>query len=140
VDEYASLLDLAAVIAAGDAEATRAFLDTVLGIVARPYSSVGPSLLRLSSRLAHALGDDIITAALLVQAAKRASEDDALVCEADAVVRAASDSCLLRELDEAIPPAERVAALLRIAERMERDGAWTQAIDALDRARSSNLL
>lgn len=140
VDEYASLLDLCPVVAAGDAEATRAFLDMVHGVVARPYSSVGPSLLRLSSRLAHAIGDEVITAALLVQAAKRSSEDDDLVCEADAAVAASGDSSLGRELDDAIAPAERLAALMRTAERKEREGAWTSAIDALERARKSPLL
>jgi tetratricopeptide (TPR) repeat protein len=140
VDEFQSLQDLAPSIAASDPEAARGFLDGLLSVVTRPYASVGASLLRLGSGIAQSLGDVEIAALLLVQAVRRAPEDDDLVCEADAAVRAWPDASLIQELDDAVAPDERLAALLRTAERKERAGAWGEAIDALERALGSERL
>ncbi len=141
VDEYDGLVELAPMVAAGDAEATRAFLESLMRTVARPYASMGVSLLKFGSRLAQTLGDPLVTAVLLVQAARRSPEDDLLVTDADAAVQTSADASLARELDEAVSPDDRLGALLRVAERKEREGNFGESIEALERAlRSTRIL
>lgn len=140
VDEYASVIEFAPGITHADSTAAQAFVDALLTFVNRPYASVGSALLALGSKLAVALGDAHTTALLLVQAARRAPDDDNLVCEADVAVRKTGDPALESDLDKAVAPDERMAAFVRLAEVKERDGAWSEALDALGRALDSNLL
>ncbi|MDI1478698.1 hypothetical protein [Polyangium sp. y55x31] len=134
IDEYDTLVELAPVVAAGDAAATRAFLEALLQAVAKPYASVGVALLRLGGKLAQALGDPLVTGTLLVQAARRAPEDELLVSDADAAVFASGDAALARDLDAAVAPDVRLAALLHVAERREREGNFAESIETLERA------
>ncbi|MRG97672.1 hypothetical protein [Polyangium spumosum] len=134
VDEYDGLVELAPVVAAGDAAATRAFLDALLATVARPYAGVGVALLRLGGKLASALGDPRITSMFLVQAARRTPEDELLVSEADAAVFASGDTSLADDLDAAVAPDVRLLALLHVAERREREGNFAESIETLERA------
>ncbi|MDC0741148.1 tetratricopeptide repeat protein [Polyangium mundeleinium] len=134
IDEYDTLVELAPVAAAGDAAATRAFLESLLLAVAKPYASVGVALLRLGGKLAHALGDPLITGTLFVQAARRDPEDELLVSDADAAVFASGDAALARDLDAAVAPDARLAALLHVAERKEREGNFAESIETLERA------
>ncbi|MDC3956192.1 hypothetical protein [Polyangium jinanense] len=134
IDEYDTLVELAPAAAAGDAAAARAFLESLLQAVAKPYASVGVALLRLGGKLAHALGDPLVTGTLLVQAARRAPEDELLVSDADAAVFASGDAALARDLDTAVPPDVRLAALLHVAERREREGNFAESIETLERA------
>jgi cellulose synthase operon protein C len=106
----------------------------------RPYSNVGAALLQLASRLAAALGDARASVVLLVQAVGRAPDDDALVDDADVAVAMLGDAELERRLAAALPMARRVEALLRVAERHEREGHFDPAITALDRAITSGEL
>ncbi|MDI1449508.1 hypothetical protein [Polyangium sp. 6x1] len=134
IDEYDTLVDVAPVVAAGDAEASRGFLESLLRAVAKPYASVGVALLRLGGKLAQALGDPLVTGTLLVQAARRAPEDEVLVSDADAAVFASGDATLARDLDAAVAPDVRLAALLHVAERKEREGNFAESIETLERA------
>lgn len=138
VDEYASLVEFAPAVAEADATATKEFVDALLAVVTKPYSAVGSALLTLGSKFSAGLGDKRTAARLLVQAARRASENDQLVCEADAAVRESGDAALAKELDKSVPPDERVAALVRVAEVKERAGAWDEAIELLKRVLETN--
>jgi tetratricopeptide (TPR) repeat protein len=140
IDEYVSIVESASSVTTAEPGAVKEFVEALIGIATQPYSSMGSALLRLGSRFADKLGDVRNTAVLLVQAVRRAPEDDQLVCEADAAVRAARDAELTKDLDKAIAPNERVAALTRIAEAKERTGAWAEAIDILDRALESHIM
>lgn len=140
IEEFASVVEFAPTIVAAEPAAATEFVQTILGVVAKPYASVGSSLLTLGSKVADALGDRRTRAMLLVQAVRRASEDDQLVCEADLAVRAAGDAALAKDLDKAVSPTERIEGLVRLAEAKERVGAWPEAIETLQRALDSNLL
>ncbi len=140
IDEYALVLEYATTIANADAAAAQAFIDNLINVVNRPYTSVGSALLVFGARVAHALGNAQARALLLVQAARRASEDDLVICEADAAVREAGVAALASDLDKAVSPEERIAAFVRVAETKERDGLWNEALDSLDRALKSKLL
>lgn len=140
IDEYASVFPCVAAITSADPPAAKEFVDSLLAVVIKPYAAVGSALLTLGSKFAGGLGDQQTTARLLVHAARRASEDDQLVCEADAAVRAAGDAALVKDLDKAVSPDERVAALVRVAETKERAGAWNEALSMLQRALETNLL
>lgn len=140
IEEYASVIQFAPTISAADPAAAKEFVQALLGVVAKPYASVGSSLLTLGSKFAEALGDQRTRAMLLVQAVRRASEDDQLVCEADIAVRAAGDAALAKDLDKAVSPTERIEGLVRLAEAKERTGAWPEAIELLQRALDSNML
>src|SRR5262249_34460319 len=128
IDEYASLTPLSTAFAAEQEAAVR-FVDKVKVAADKPYSSVGPALLRMASAVASGVGDRAKAAALLVQAARRAPEDDALVHEADVAVKQVGDESLLRSLDDALPVARRVEALLHLADKHEREGEDAQAIE-----------
>ncbi|WP_170229272.1 hypothetical protein [Polyangium fumosum] len=134
IDEYDTLVELAPMVAAGDAATTRAFLESLLLAVAKPYASVGVALLRLGGKLAHAIGDPLVTGTLFVQAARRAPDDELLVSDADAAVFASGDAALARDLDAAVAPDVRLAALLHVAERKEREGNFAESIETLERA------
>lgn len=140
IDEYTSINDFAPVVASSDPPVAKEFVEALLGVVSKPYAAVGGALLLLGSKFAGALGDTRTKASLLVQAARRASEDDQLVSDADAAVRAVGDAALDKELDKAVSRDERIAALVRLAETKERSGAWTEAIEMLQRALDSNAL
>ncbi len=132
VEEYLGLVDLVPKFTAEPSLAAR-FVAEVRASVAKPYSSIGPSLLRFAAKIAEALHDPRSAAALLVEAAKRASEDDELVQRADAAVVATGSAELADALERAVPRIDRIDALLRIAEKAEPAGQDTTAIDALAR-------
>lgn len=133
IDEFGTLIDHVPTLANEPGLAER-FLASVRSAAEKPYSSVGAALLRVASRLAGALGQERSSAALLIHAARRDSDDDDLVAEAHAVVHELGDVGLLRSLDDAVPARRRLEALLEIADRREREGADAEAINALERA------
>ncbi|MFO0756786.1 MAG: hypothetical protein U0359_09855 [Byssovorax sp.] len=143
IDEYLTLSDLVpALIGEGEAsrgEASR-WIESVRTAADRPYSSVGPALLRLAARVAAALGDERTRATLLIQAVKRATDDDALVDEADRAVAALGDEALDRAFEAVLPPSRKVEALLHLAEQHEREGNEDLAIEQLERAIASGDL
>ncbi len=132
IEDYLSLVDLVPAFLAEPEPAAR-FVAGVGASAAKPYSSVGASLLRFTSTLAEALGDVRSATALLVEAARRAPEDDDLVHKADAAVVVSADAELAETLDRAVPRRDRVEALLRIAEKAEPAGQDVVAITALAR-------
>ncbi len=133
IEDYLLLVDLVPTFAASP-EPAGAFVSGVLASAAKPYSSVGPSLLRLASTIANVLGDARASTALLVEAARRAPEDDELVYKADSAAFALRDVDLLESLERAVPSKDRIAVLLRIAEKAEPEGRDAIAISALSRA------
>ncbi len=132
IEDYLGLVDLVPKITADPASAKKLCAD-VLAAAVKPYSSVGPSLLRFASTVAEAAGDQGAAAVLLVDAARRAPEDDELVQKADAAVAASGNADLGKTLDQAVPPPARVEALLRIAEKLEHAGNDAAAIGVLGR-------
>ncbi|MFT3775686.1 MAG: hypothetical protein QM820_60845 [Minicystis sp.] len=139
IDEYAKLVPHVPALTA-DTEAAAAWIESVRATADRPYSSVGPALLRLAGQTAHALGKGATRAALLVLAAARASEDDAILEEAHVAVTESGDADLLKKLDGLVSPEDRAAAWLRLAEAREREGQEAEAIAALERALASGHL
>jgi hypothetical protein len=139
IDEFTSLGELVPELAT-DVEGARRWIEGVRAAADRPYSSAGSALLRLAGRAAAALGARNTEAALLVQAVRRAPEDDGLVGEADRAAAALGDGALLAKLDALVPPAERAAGLLRLADASERAGSEADAIAALERAIGSGHL
>ncbi len=137
IDEY---LELAPLVPQLAVEAGRVWVESVLVAAEKPYSSVGTALLRLSAKLAQALGDARLSVALLVHAAKRASEDEELVEEADVAVAALGDEALTLSLDAAISPEFRALGQVSLAERYEREGADDRAIVLLTRALATKHL
>ncbi len=81
-----------------------------------------------------------VAAALLVEAARRAPEDDALAYEAEGAVEASGDEALKRSLDDALPVARRLEALLHLADKHEREGQRAEATVALERALAGGQL
>ncbi|APR85618.1 Translation initiation factor 2 [Minicystis rosea] len=139
VDEYATLGPVVPALAA-DAAAAEAWVSAVRTTADRPYSGIGPALLRLAGQTAHALGADATRAALLVLAVQRASDDDVILEEAHVAVAESGDAALSKRLDTLVSPEDRVAAWLRLAEAREREGREAEAIPALERALASGLL
>jgi hypothetical protein len=143
IDEYLSLSDLVPTLVGDDDDARHAasqWVESVRTAADRPYSSVGPALLRLASRVATALGEARLEATLLIQAVKRAPDDDALVDEADRAVAAMDDEELRKAFEGALPPSRKVEALLHLAEQHEREGQDDLAIEQLTRAIASGDL
>jgi tetratricopeptide (TPR) repeat protein len=137
IDEYMELAPLVPQLAV---EAGRVWVESVLVAAEKPYSSVGTALLRFSSKLSHAIGDQRLSVALLVHAAKRADEDEALVDEADLAVAALGDPALTSSLDAAISPERRAMGQVSLAEKFEREGDDDRAIVLLSRATTSSRL
>jgi hypothetical protein len=143
IDEYLTLSDLVPALIGEGHEArdpAQRWVASVRAAADKPYSSVGPWLLRLAGRVAAALGDPRVEALLLIQAVKRAPDDDALVDEADRAVGALADEDLARAFEGVLPPSRRVEALLHLAEQHERDGQDELAIEQLTRAVASGDL
>ncbi|WP_437589551.1 hypothetical protein [Sorangium sp. So ce1000] len=139
VDEFQTLLDIVGELARQTEPASH-LIAAVYAAAMRPHSSVGPGLLRWASKLAGALNVPPVAAALLVEAARRAPEDDALAYEAEAAVEASGDAALKRSLDDALPVARRLEALLHLADKHEREGQRAEATVALERALAGGQL
>ncbi|WP_437967281.1 hypothetical protein WMF04_48350 [Sorangium sp. So ce260] len=139
VDEFQTLLDVVGELARQTEPASH-LIAAVYAASMRPHSSVGPGLLRWASKLADALNVPPVAAALLVEAARRAPEDDALAYEAEAAVEASGDEALKRSLDDALPVARRLEALLHLADKHEREGQRAEATVALERALAGGQL
>lgn len=137
IDEY---LDLAPLVPQLAVEAGRVWVEGVLEAASQPYSSVGTALLRLSAKLAQAIGDQRLAVALLVHAAKRDDDDETLVEEADLAVTALGDATLTQSFDEAITPERRALGQVSLAEKHEREGDDDRAILLLSRATASHHL
>lgn len=133
IDEFMSLADRMPDLAA-DRDAASELLTMICSAIDRPYSSVGTALLRLGSTLARALGDQGLVASLLVEAARRAPDDDALVDAASMAVGEVHEETLRAALDEALPVVRRIEALLHLAEKHRREGDHARAIGVLERA------
>lgn len=136
IDEYVDLGADVPVLSSAPADRD-ALLAKIAANADKPYASVGPALLSFASRLARAAGDARGAAALLVQAARRAPDDDTLVHEADIAVRELGDETLSKALDDALPVARRLEALVHLADRYEGEGADDKAIVALQRVLAS---
>ncbi|WP_437983144.1 hypothetical protein [Sorangium sp. So ce117] len=139
VDEFQTLLDIVDELARQTEPASH-LVAAVYAAAMRPHSSVGPGLLRWASKLAGALNVPPVAAALLVEAARRAPEDDALAYEAEGAVEASGDEGLKRSLDDALPVARRLEALLHLADKHEREGQRAEATVALERALAGGQL
>ncbi|MEO7327655.1 MAG: hypothetical protein ABI193_03685, partial [Minicystis sp.] len=143
IDEYLTLSDLVPALIGEGSEArepARSWVASVRAAADKPYSSVGAALLRLAGRFAAAIGDPHQEVVLLIQAVRRASDDDALVDEADRAVGALGDATLAKAFEGVLPASRRVEALLHLAEQHERDGQDELAIEHLERAVASGDL
>ena len=120
VDEYAELVGWASTLAvAADArERTAKLLDAAEG----PHANVGVAVLRLLAAVAAAVGDDGLRARASVAAALREPEDDSLVIDADAAVRARTGARRAARLQR-VPHRRRADALLAAARSADERGS-----------------
>ena len=132
LDDYAALAPYAARLVASPK--ARDVLDRALASAQKPYASIGVPALKLLAALATHLGDAQAHAQAVVIAAERDPEDDALVLEADVVVRELGDAALVERLGKKVPPSRRVAALRAWAREKILAGAHVEAAAALERA------
>lgn len=139
IDEFDGVVDLIPALAR-ESERAQHLVAAIFAAAKKPHARVGPALLRWASKLAEALNVPSVAAALLVEAARRAPENDELAFEADVSVQVLGDETLRRSLDDALPVARRLEALLHLAERHERDGEDDQAALAFERALSTDAL
>jgi tetratricopeptide (TPR) repeat protein len=130
VDEYAGLVPRAPALAL--ASGARDRVARMLELAERPHSNVGVAALRLFTAIATALGDSDLRARASIAAASRDVDDDALVIEADASVRAAPE--LAPALAKRVSPARRAQALLASARTLVTSGAHVEAAPLFERA------
>jgi tetratricopeptide (TPR) repeat protein len=130
VDEYAGLLPRA--VALAQAREARDRVAHMLEVAEKPHSNVGVAALRLFTAIAAALADGGLRARASIAAAARDPDDDALVIEADAAVRAAPE--LAEALAKKVPPARRAQALLGVARTLVTSGAHGDAAPLFERA------
>ncbi len=139
VDEFDAIIDLVPDLTR-ESERAQHLVAAIYAAARKPHASVGPALLRWASKLAEALNVPPVAAALLVEAARRAPENDELAFEADVSVQVLGDDALKRSLDDALPVARRMEALLHLADKHEREGEGEQAALALQRALATGEL
>ncbi len=130
VDEYAGLLPHAQAL--GQAKGARERIARMLEVAEKPHSNVGVAALRLFAAVAATLGDGALRARASMAAAARDPDDDALVIEADAAVRAAPE--LSDALGKRVTPVRRAQALLAAARKLVTSGAHGDAAPLFERA------
>jgi len=135
LEEFTQLYSYAASLAAVGAGGT-ALVASLVDLAAQKFGGAGPTVLDLGARLATALGDHRSEARLLVAAAKKEPENISLVRRAEASARALGDLELLEAVLDVIPVADRVEALLAIADAADAAQDPEQAVLALGRARA----
>ncbi len=130
VDEYAGLLARASVLARAEGAATR--VAELVDAAEKPHANVGIPVLRLLGAIGAALHDDRVRARAAVLAASREPDEDALVVEADAAVRAVPE--LAERLGKRVTPVRRGEALLAAARTRAHDAAYGEAAQLFERA------
>ena len=135
LEEFSQLFPYAASLSAVGAGGS-ALVASLVELAAQKFGGAGATLLDLGARVAAMLGDQRSEARLLVAAAKKEPENASLVRRAEASARALGDPELLEAVLDAIPPGDRVGALLAIADAADAIQDPEQAILALGRARA----
>ena len=100
----------------------------------KQYANVGVPALKLFAAMAAARADEGTRARAIVLAAERDADDDALVLAADQIVRASGDAKLEERLSKKVKPSRRAEALRTHARDRAADGAYEEAVAALERA------
>lgn len=132
VDEYARLVRHAPSLGRSNG-ASDAVL-RVKGEIDKPYSNVGHALLVLVGAIAKELGDPETRAMVLVRAAEKESDDDAIVALADEAVNAHGKRELVDRLSKKVG-AVRLALAIRNTARIAMDqGRAGDAVRMLERA------
>ena len=132
LDEYARLVPHAATLAGASDLTTH--LAKIRELTEKPYANVGAPALRLLAALAVARGDTTLQASFLAKAAERDPDDDAVVREADAVLRSSADDALVARFEKVVPRSRRAEAFRALGTERARDGAFDEAIRAFERA------
>lgn len=130
IDEYSALLPRASVLAS--AEDAGARVATLVDAAEKPHANVGIPVLRLLGAIGAALQDDRVRARAAILAASREPEEDPLVVEADAAVRAVPE--LAEKLAKRVTPARRGEALLAAARARASEAAHGEAAQLFERA------
>lgn len=132
VDEYAGLVAHAARFAASPQ--AREALARVMAEVDKPYANVGHALLLFAGAVAEALGDRETRAKVLVRAAEKEPDDDAIVVLADAAARENDDPALRERLSKRVGAPRLVEALRASAKEAIARGEAERAVEMLERA------
>jgi tetratricopeptide (TPR) repeat protein len=130
IDEFEALRPRAAALAVAPNSTQR--IAVMLDASEQPHANVGIAVLRLLAGVATAVGDLDLRARASVAAAVREPDDDELVIEADAAVRAAP--ALGERLSKRVPKGRRAAALLAAARAAVVDGNHADAAGLFERA------
>jgi tetratricopeptide (TPR) repeat protein len=130
IDEYESLRKHATALAAAPNAAQR--VAALLDASAQQHTNVGIAVLRLLAAVASSLGDVALRARAYVAAAVREPDEDDLVIEADAAVRAVP--ALAARLSKRVPKGRRSEALLTAARSRVVDGNHADAAGLFERA------
>ena len=130
IEQFAELVHHGRALAgaSGVGDRLAAFLSAAEAV----HSNVGLAALRAISSVATAMGDEALRARAAVATVRREPDDDALVIEADAAVRAFPD--LAGRLAAWLRPARRVDALLAAARDEVTRGAPANAAILFERA------
>lgn len=132
VDEYVRLMSHTPVLACATGAAES--LTRVIGEIEKPYSNVGHALLRLVGAIAKEVGDTAKRAKLLLRAAEKEPDDDAIVVEADDAVSVYGDAALAERLSKKVGVFRRTEALRSMAKRAVEQGDAAEAVKMLERA------
>jgi tetratricopeptide (TPR) repeat protein len=132
VDEYTQLLSHAGALAS--TPGADAALGRVMTEVEKPYSNVGHALLRFVGAIAKAVGDAEKRAKVLLRAAEKEPDDDAIVVEADEAVTEHGDQALVERLSKRVGVFRRTEALRASAKKAMEEGNAADAVRMLERA------
>ena len=130
VDEYAGLIARAPVLARTEDAAAR--VAELVDAAEKPHANVGIPVLRLLGAIGATLHDDRIRARAAILAASREPDEDALVVEADAAVRAVPE--LADRLAKRVTLVRRGEALLAAARARAHEAAYGEAAQLFERA------
>lgn len=132
IDEYARIVPYGSRLAKGGEG--KAFLQNAIAASEQPYANVGVAALRLLAAIASHVPDKVALAKALVGAAEKDPDDDGLVREADLAARRLGDPAVLARLAKKVTTRRRVEAWSNLAREKLADGAYGEAIEALERA------
>lgn len=133
IDDYASLVPLVTALAQHTDRAVRV-VRQIEALANDPHRTASRALLELGAALASALGEPRSAASLLVHAARRDPDDEALVQAASQAVKALGDAKLEESFAEIAPMPRGVEEILAVAEGLVQAGDPGGAAEALTSA------
>jgi hypothetical protein len=132
IEHFELLRPHAAAIAAAPESA--ALVQKLIELGGQRFASAGTPLLELGAAIADARGDATSAARLLVIAAGRDPENEALLSRAEVAARSSGDPELMAKIVDAMPDRGRFELVMELVNTADRAGDVPQALEALERA------